>query len=57
MNRYEAASEAVRTPKTPSLLWEPRLRIPPNLKGQTVIHRWERDGEVVAEVPFEVGPL
>lgn len=36
MNRYEAASEAVRTPKTPSRLWEPRLRIPPNLKGQTV---------------------
>lgn len=25
------------------------------LAGRTVTHRWERDGEVVAEVPFEVG--
>jgi len=27
------------------------------LEGQTVVHRWEHDGEVLAEVPFEVrGP-
>jgi hypothetical protein len=25
------------------------------LDGQTVVHRWEYDGEVKAEVPFEVG--
>ncbi len=25
------------------------------LQGQSVVHRWERDGQVVAEVPFEVG--
>jgi len=23
--------------------------------GQTVTHRWERDGEIMAEVPFQVG--
>jgi hypothetical protein len=26
-----------------------------DLSGQTVVHRWEYDGEVKAEVPFEVG--
>ena len=26
-----------------------------DLAGQTVVHRWERDGEVRAEVPFSVG--
>ena len=26
-----------------------------NLEGQRVMHRWERDGEILAEVPFEVG--
>lgn len=25
------------------------------LTGETIFHRWERDGTVVAEVPFEVG--
>ncbi len=25
------------------------------LQGQSVVHRWELDGQVVAEVPFEVG--
>ncbi|MFP5505495.1 MAG: DUF2914 domain-containing protein [Gammaproteobacteria bacterium] len=25
------------------------------LAGRTVTHRWEHDGEVIAEVPFEVG--
>ncbi len=25
------------------------------LQGQSVVHRWERDGQVVAEVPFAVG--
>ena len=25
------------------------------LEGQSVVHRWELDGQVVAEVPFEVG--
>lgn len=26
-----------------------------NLSGKTVVHRWEYEGEIVAEVPFEVG--
>ena len=26
-----------------------------DLQGQSVVHRWEHDGQVVAEVPFEVG--
>jgi hypothetical protein len=26
-----------------------------DLQGQRVVHRWEREGEVVAEVPFQVG--
>ena len=25
------------------------------LEGQTVVHRWEHNGEMLAEVPFEVG--
>jgi Protein of unknown function (DUF2914) len=25
------------------------------LSGQTLVHRWEHDGQVMAEVPFEVG--
>jgi hypothetical protein len=26
-----------------------------NLKGQTVTHRWERGGEILATVPFDIG--
>ncbi|MFA5531515.1 MAG: DUF2914 domain-containing protein, partial [Thiohalomonadaceae bacterium] len=26
-----------------------------DMEGQTVSHRWEQDGEVMAEVPFNVG--
>ena len=26
-----------------------------DLAGQTVTHRWEHDGQVMAEVPFEIG--
>ncbi|MGE0080112.1 MAG: DUF2914 domain-containing protein [Thiohalomonadaceae bacterium] len=26
-----------------------------DMEGQTVTHRWERDGQVMAEVPFNVG--
>ena len=26
-----------------------------DMAGQTVTHRWEHDGQVMAEVPFEVG--
>lgn len=38
-------------PDTPRVYFFTELR---NLDGQTVIHRWEQGGQVVAEIPFNV---
>ncbi len=40
------------TADTPEIYFFSELR---GLDGRTVIHRWEYEGRVMAEVPFEVG--
>jgi Protein of unknown function (DUF2914) len=40
------------TADTDKLYYFTELR---DMEGQKVIHRWEHNGEVVAEVPFEIG--
>ena len=40
------------TNDSPTIYFFSELR---NLSGETITHRWEHDGQVMAEIPFHVG--
>lgn len=51
-NREPIDSLTNVTTETEKLYYFTELR---DMEGQRVIHRWEHNGEVMAEIPFEIG--